>query len=44
MRQIELTKQAAQDLRRERLYLNSQRKGAGDDFVGEFVRLVQSLT
>jgi plasmid stabilization system protein ParE len=44
MRQIELTKQAAQDLRRERHYLNSKRVGSGDDFVGEFVQLVQSLT
>jgi plasmid stabilization system protein ParE len=44
MRRIALTKQAAQDLRRERRYLETQRKGTGDDFVGAFVQVVQSLT
>lgn len=44
MRRIELTKQAAQDLRRERHYLETQRKGIGEDFVGAFVEVVQSLT
>lgn len=43
MRGIELTKQAAQDLRRERRYLETQRKGTGDDFVGAFVQVVGSL-